>query len=193
MWMKFMLQTSATRDTADAVKVSLLDKKPNDDGKDFTYQYNFKIQTNGFPLGDVAKFPFSEKVKYWAGIFKSSLGEVYMDKANSDMGLCLLMRVLYLYGALPAALGTDECMEWRKRNAPNETFTNFFAEKAKDPKIKDDPALLRRFQTAQAKLQVLLEESAAATPERGDYILAAGPGDPAGKASWLSNSGWTSR
>jgi hypothetical protein len=162
-WVEFILGSSSTRSTEDSVKVSFLDKIPDKTDKSkFTYQYNISIGTSGYPMGAVTEFPFSDSVKYWTRIFESpAIKEVYSNKANSDMGLCLLMRVLYLHGTLPASMGEDSELTWRKRSPPDDNFTAFFAKKADDPLIKNNSALMQRFQTAQAKLQVILETSAA--------------------------------
>lgn len=158
---RFMLEASTTRDTGDAVRVSLVEKKPTADGKDFKYEHNLRVQTNGFPMGNAADYPFSFKTRYWTRVVRGSLGEVYVNKDNSDMGLCLLIRLLYLYGPLPSTMAAGQDLPWRKRTPPDATFDAFFAARGDDAAIKDDPALRERLTAAQARLRVLLEESAA--------------------------------
>jgi hypothetical protein len=157
----FLLDASTTRDARESVKVNVLDKNRNADGKGFTYQYNLKVQTNGYPLGPATDYPHSFKVKYWARVVRSSLKEVYLNKDNSDMGLCLLIRLLYLYGTLPASMGDGQELPWRKRSPPDATFDAFFDRRASEDGFKNDPGLLERLQRSQARLRILLEESAA--------------------------------
>ena len=80
------------------------------------------------------------------------------------MGLCLLMRTLYLYGTLPATLGGGQKLRWRDRKPPAPEFHHFFAERAK--LIGENPELQDRLTAVQTKLQILLEETAA-SPHSG--------------------------
>lgn len=125
-----------------------------------TYHYDIQIETSGYRMGPVAKYPFSDSVKYWVDVFHSSLGEAYVNKPNADMGLCHIMRTVYLLGTLPASLGKDDELTWRKRVAPGDDFAAFFAKKAADPALEFDPSLGMRMTAAQVKLQVILEETA---------------------------------
>jgi hypothetical protein len=168
-WIKFLIDASSTRDVANSLKAEMLTrdkiavKSPIGlfpDIVTFTYRYDINIQTMGYPMGPVDKFPFSESVKYWTGVVKFSLGEAYVSKPNADMGLCHIIRTIYLFGTLPATLGSDADLVWRKRTAPDESFAAFFAKKGEDPALKDNEAQRKRFQTAQLKLQVILEETA---------------------------------
>jgi len=152
-----MLAAASTRPASDAVDVRLVElvkKKPEDKNR-------LGIGTNGSPLGPVADFRLSQRVRYWAGVIHNPLEECVVLKANSDMGLCQLVRLLYRYGSLPEALGADADLTWRRRKPPDETFTAFFAARAADPAVAGDADLLRRLQTAEAKLRIILEESAA--------------------------------
>ena len=158
----FMLQVAPTRSTSNAVGVQILDrakKKPED--KDLSYIYRPSLRTSGSPLGPVTAFRLSERTKYWTGVFHNPLKECVVLKANSDMGLCQLVRLLYRYGTLPSTLGADSDLTWRTRTAPDETFAQYFAGKAQDPVFSNDAALRERLQTAETKLRTILEESAA--------------------------------
>jgi len=163
-WIKFLMDVSSTRDVADAVKTKMFTQILNKD-KSITYRYDdindIQIEAPGYPMGPVGKFPFSESIKYWTGVMKNSLGEVYVSKANSDMGLCLIMRTIYQLGTMPATLGADTDLVWRKRTPPGDDFAAFFAKKAEDPALKDNDDLRTRLQEAQSKLQTILEETAA--------------------------------
>jgi hypothetical protein len=160
-WVRELLGISISRDPSDAVKVSILDQNRNADGKGFTYAYNPKVKTNGYPLGNAVDYPHSFKVKYWTRVVRSALKEVYVNKENSDMGLCLLIRVLYLFGTMPETFGDGQELPWRKRSAPPAQYDAYFDRRASDDAFKNDAALLGRMRAAQARLRVLLEESAA--------------------------------
>jgi hypothetical protein len=160
-WVRLFLQFSTTTSTGDSCKARILKKNESPDGKSHTYVDDINIATPGYPMGPVDKFPFSESVKYWTKVVKSSLDECYVNKQNADMGLCSIMRTIYLLGTLPSALGSDEDFKWRKRAFPADAFATNFDKRAADPMLKDNEGLRTRFQTGRAKLQILLEESAA--------------------------------
>jgi hypothetical protein len=171
-WIKVMIEASSAYNTADSLTARMLTQieKPPDPSVPlrlqmfkipYTYKYEISIQTPGSPMGPVESYRFSDPLKYWSGIVKHALGEVYVNKPNADMGLCLVMRIVYLLGALPATLGTEADLTWRKRSAPDDNFTSFFAKMGEDPVLKDDEALRKRFQVGQSKLQAILEETAA--------------------------------
>jgi hypothetical protein len=159
-WIRFLMDVAPTRDLADSFKSKMLTQMWSPDGKSSNYDKGIQVQSNGFPMGPIDKFPFSGAVKYWTNVVKSSLDEAYVSKANSDMGLCSIMRVIYLLGTLPAGLGSDAELTWRSRQAPGADFDAFFAQKTGDDALKGDDALRGRLQVAQAKLRVILEESA---------------------------------
>ena len=159
-WIKFMLESAPTRNTADALQAKFLSLRTNSD-KSTTYVYDWQVQTAGYPMAPVDLFPFSENLKYWKTILKPSLGEVYVNKPNADMGLCHIIRTVYLFGTLPPTLGSDADLTWRKRPVPDAAFGTFFGTRSDDPALKDNPDLQARFQQAQVRLRVLLEESAA--------------------------------
>ena len=157
---KTMIELSSMRSVADSLKSKMLTQPLGPDGKTRTYQYDIQIQTSGFPMKPVDQFPFSESVKYWMDVLHLSLGEVYVSKPNADMGLCHIMRTVYLLGTLPSTLGKDDELTWRKRPVPDDNFAAFFTKKSDDPRLKDDPALKERLLAAQAKLKAILEETA---------------------------------
>ena len=132
-------------------------EKPED--KEAKYTYRFSIATNGSPMGPVANFRLSERVKYWSGVIHHSLKECVALKPNSDMGLCQLVRLLYRYGTLPQGMGATATSPGAGELPPDETFSRFFAERA--TAIGDDAELRRRFQVAETKLRIILEETAA--------------------------------
>jgi len=166
-WIKGLLETSLTRNTSDTIKVSFLDKeivKKKVLSLEISYEkdkYNIKVETYGYKFNDISAYPFSHAVKYWVNSCHNSLLEVYLNKDNSDMGLCLIMRALYLYGTLPATMGTDEQLGWRKRQLPGSAFQEFFSKKKDDPLIKNNTDLQYRLLKVQIKLQTLLEQTAA--------------------------------
>lgn len=158
----FMLDVRATRPTSDAVGVRILDlRKKNKDDERASYVYEPSLRTSGSPMGPVTAFPFSDRVEYWTGVFHDPLRECVTLKADADMGLCQLVRMLYRYGTLPAGLGADSDLTWRTRKAPDDTFDRFLAARAEDPTIANDPALQQQLHTAGAKLRIILEETAA--------------------------------
>lgn len=102
----------------------------------------------------------SNSVSYWINSCGNQIKEVYVHKSESDMGLCSLMRTLYLYGTLPSTFDVS----WRNRKFSEkdtpEKFTkfhDFFQAKAK--LAGDDNDLQQRLTTLKTKLQILLEET----------------------------------
>ena len=111
---------TSVRSVDQAVKVQLLDlRKDKSEDKEAKYHYQFSIETNGSPMGPVANYRLSERVKYWSGVIHDSLMECVALKPNSDMGLCQLVRVLYRYGTLPESMRVDGDPKWRRRAAPD--------------------------------------------------------------------------
>ena len=154
-----MLMATSVRSVDQSVKVRLLDlRKDKPEDKEAKYHYQFSIETNGSPMGAVANYRLSERVKYWSGVIHDALMECVALKPNSDMGLCQLVRVLYRYGTLPELMRVDGDPKWRRRAAPDETFNRFFAARA--TAIGDDVELERRFHVAETKLRIILEETA---------------------------------
>jgi hypothetical protein len=155
-----MLAAAPTRRAGDSVDVKLLElakNKPED--KRASYSFWFSVATNGSPMGRVAAFPLSERVKYWCGAIHDSLKECVALKPNSDMGLCQLVRILYRYGTLPQSLGSDGDLTWRRRLRPDDTFTKFVGQRM--DAVATDADLRQRLQVAATKLRIILEETAA--------------------------------
>jgi hypothetical protein len=156
-----LLLTSLTHNTGDALKVRMLTDVKSADGKSSKYQYDLQVETAGSPMAPVAQYSLCESVRYWAEVVRHPLGEVYVNKANADMGLCMVMRIVYMLGTLPATLGNDSELKWRKRKPPGDEFSAFFKKRSEDPGLRDNEKLQKRFQAGQAKLQIILEEVAA--------------------------------
>jgi hypothetical protein len=159
----YTLQTAeSARPASDAVQVRVLElymKDPND--KTATWRYRPSIQTSGYAMGPVTAFPLSDKVKYWTGVMFNAMKEASVLKANSDMGNCQLVRLLYRYGPIRDTLGTDAQLAWRVRLAPDARFVAYFDKKAKDPRISTDASLQQRLAAARAKLEIILTGAAA--------------------------------
>ena len=153
-WVQDLLKDSLAKNSSDAIKVSFLDTSSE------PWKFKIKIQTPASPsLIDLDNYSFSDGVKYWINTSINPLEEIFVNKADSDMGLCLVMRALYLYGTLPLNLGDGQKLRWRDRKPPTTSFYNFFAQKTK--LIKDNPDLQDRILALETKLQILLEETAA--------------------------------
>jgi len=128
--------------------------------------FTFKCQ--GFV--SVKDYPHSHSVKYWTDAWIGKLREVYVNKSESDMGLCLVMRTLYLYGTLNSSSFVDKDIRWRKRSEQLKTYTapfnSFFDEKTalidklNEKEDKEDWKI--RLTRVKNKLMVLLQETAAA-------------------------------
>lgn len=154
-----MLSAAPTRPAGREVDVRLIEltrKKPEDERA--TYSFRLSIATNGSAMGPVADYALSERVKYWCGVFNDSLKECVALKPNSDMGLCQLVRLLYRYGTLPAEMGSDRDLTWRRRLPPDDTFHRFVEQRI--AAVGDDADLRRRLQVAETKLRIILEETA---------------------------------
>jgi hypothetical protein len=160
-WVRLFLDNSTKTSTAASLAVRMLEDRPNPGGKGSAYQYDIRVATPGYAMGPIDKMPFSDSIKYWTGAFKKSLGECYVNKANADMGLCTIMRAVYLLGTLPATFGSDDDIKWRKRSYSAETFASFFDQRAADEGLKDKPDQQTRLALTRTKLQIILEESAA--------------------------------
>ncbi|HEY4093466.1 MAG TPA: hypothetical protein VGN46_18295 [Luteibacter sp.] len=153
-----ILSATSARPASDAVKVRLLDlfkDKPQD--KSAKYHYVPSIATNGAAMGPVETFALSARVGYWTRAFLDSQRECIVLKPNSDMGLCQLVRLIYRYGTIPDGVGAEP--GWRHRLPPDDTYRAFMQERVKV--IGDDTDLLARFEKAEVKLRIILEESAA--------------------------------
>jgi hypothetical protein len=159
--LELMAGFETQRSAGDAVKVRLLSivKKPNED--EASYAYEPAIRIGGAPMTPVAAYKGSRKAPYWTGAIVDALRECVVLKANSDMGLCQIVRVLYRYGSLPSTLGTDDKLTWRTHPFPAEDFDAFFAAKAADPALKGNATLERRLVVGRERLRAVLETAAA--------------------------------
>ncbi|MER7335226.1 MULTISPECIES: hypothetical protein [unclassified Micromonospora] len=157
-WVEHFLTESLKNDPK--VKVQFLAQNPKEKGG-LTYSYSISVETNGYPLRDADAYPFSHKVKYWKRVIDSTVKEVYVNKENSDMGLCLLIRMLYLFGTVSQDVTTVDKLRWRTRAAPGPEFEEFFANRAADEYFKKHPDDITRLSDARTKLRKILEASAA--------------------------------
>jgi hypothetical protein len=159
-WIKEALKDSLTINSSDAIKVQFLDTSSE------PWRFSIKIKTPAHPsfkeLIDPSlkeqTDPFPDGVRYWIDTSLNPIEEIFINKADSDMGLCLIIRTLYLYGTLPANFGEGKKLQWRDRKPPAPDFYHFFARKAKP--ITDNPDLQDRITAVETKLQIMLEESA---------------------------------
>jgi len=160
-----LIEQSLEQNSSQFVKVEFL----SDDGGKSTF--DLKIETAGFPLNAISAYTLSGSLPYWAGAY--NLKEIYVNAANADLGLCLLMRAVYLYSNLPTSFAKNNTVRWRTSRSstglPNATFLAFFSRQADDSLVKSDPQLTERLTTVEAKLAILLQLSAAnpccASPE----------------------------
>jgi hypothetical protein len=155
-----MLTGISSRRVGDTVSVRLLElRKDKPEDAEEKYFYQLSLATASSAMGQVEDFSLSSRTKYWAKVFHDPLRECLVLKSESDMGQCLLVRMCYRYGPLPAGLGTDADLTWRRRKGPDETFTQFLADRA--TALGDDAEAQRRLLVAGTKLRIILEESAA--------------------------------
>lgn len=131
----------------------------------------------------------SFKVRYWSKVINDSLKEVYVSKPDSDMGLCLLIRMLYLFGTIPPTVTpdragrpgggwSDQSPPWRKRTLAEDPravgavgefdnffaadeFNAFFSQLATDQYFKDNKDNRARLHELTTKLRILLHTNAA--------------------------------
>ena len=118
--------------------------------------YKIQIATVDVQMKELWKYPHSENAKRWGYAFDAS--EIYLNWENSDMGLCTLMRALYLYGNLPAEWQDHELFTWREIAIAGKTYEEFVA--GKITQAGDNADLVKRIQTASSHLKVLLELNA---------------------------------
>ena len=144
-----MLEAAPARDASGSLKVQMLTLKTNPD-KSTTYTKEIHIQTAGYAMAPLDQFPYSGNLKYWIGVLKSSLDEAYVNKPNADMGLCHIMRTMYLFGTLPADFGSDADLTWRKRGVPDDAFATFFDLKRAIPSSKTIPTYSSVFRKRKA-------------------------------------------
>lgn len=157
-----MQAAESARPAGDAIQVRILDQyKKNPTDQTLTWRFLPSIATSGYAMGPVTAFPLSQKVKYWTGVMFNEMKEASILKANSDMGNCQLTRLLYRYGPIRDALGSDAQLTWRVRNPPDATFFAYFDAKAKDPRLSSDQGLQQRLAAARTKLTIILTSAAA--------------------------------
>ncbi|PXX58758.1 hypothetical protein DFR70_11393 [Nocardia tenerifensis] len=159
------LRLTTTGDAAGRVQAQFLSTVEVLDDKRVprpAYRFGIRIGTAGRQVDDVEKYPHSEMVKYWLRVVDNPVKEVFANKENSDMGLCHLIRMVYLFGTLPAKLAGGDKPPWRRRpDLDTETFDEFFAHRAADDGIAGDTEVLARLRAAQEKLRIVLAESRA--------------------------------
>jgi hypothetical protein len=146
------MQQTLSSNPSKFIKVSFLGEQ---EGK-ITWEQ--KILTASFPyegLKKVENYNSSGIFSYWSKVF--DLKDIYLNVKNSDMGLCILMRAIYLFGTLPPTLGTDDQLVWRKRQAPDDQYQKFLAEIAQDESISNNPEQTKEFKEVSSKLTSLLE------------------------------------
>jgi hypothetical protein len=131
------------------IKVSFLKK---DTEKWVFDNEQIKIETNSYN-GNLKDYKGSKNVLYWLKAF--DLREIYLNAENSDMGLCILLRSLYLYGNLPQSFGEEKDLKWRIYTSGNkEKFEEFFAIKVEG--LADDDPLKQQIISIKFKLEAIL-------------------------------------
>jgi hypothetical protein len=147
------LEQSLKQSTAGKIKVRFLSREG------YTYRWGINVETNGSTAANAADYPFSHKARYWTRVIDSTVKEVYVNKENSDMGLCLLIRMLYLFGTIGSHVEADK-LRWRKRSKPAPEFEEFFNNRAADEYFKTRPEEMTRLSDARTRLKTILEVSA---------------------------------
>lgn len=118
------------------------------------YIWNLKVGIPGIPQKPIREYDATHKrISSWLKSY--NLQNIYLNASDSDMGLCLIMRSLYLYGPLP-----DLAPLWRKRDYSVETLDSFFRHQW-NVSLRNDPAVSARLEIAQTKLKILLDVNAA--------------------------------
>ena len=149
--------TWKTTNTSKAVKVRFWEEPKPDD----KYKFSLNVNIKGSGYKPISKISFKNLLNYWCQCFNNSILEVCVNKPDSDMGLCFIMRTLYLYGTLPEDFRTnDEIKVDRKRALNFEIFDKFFDELTKKMHIdvgKDD--FKGKVNKVRWKLKALLKQS----------------------------------
>jgi hypothetical protein len=159
-----LIDHSLTRSPSNHVKVGFW----GEDGDKTTF--DVKISTATFGPKPLHEYPNSF-AKYWGTAF--DLKDICLNAANSDMGLCILIRAFYLYAALPASAvwkrngGLAEPrfpsaweVPWRVRVEPGEAFNEFLKQRG-DKTLLKALKLEAKFEEVTQKLRILLELNAA--------------------------------
>ncbi len=164
-WIQKMVELSADGSTRPSATVSFLRERPDKSGWDFDVLLSTHVASSPGRLsyyGRAVHFPYSAKVRYWSRVVEASMRDVYASKPDSDMGLCLLIRMLYLFDTLPPEWNSAD---WRKRKSETEKFSGqtefnvFFDAREQDfVAAKND---IGRLRAARHRFTVLLEELAA--------------------------------
>jgi hypothetical protein len=149
------LSSVAARQRA-MVSIALLDEKK---------KWSVRCGTSGRPPRPLTANPgdpngtFAPKAIYWLKLLDNPLREVFTLKANSDMGLTHIVRVLYRYGTLPLTF-PRESIRWRKRVFDDQQQAILLAalEARSAGLVKSEKARLAR---EYAELAALLHENAA--------------------------------
>lgn len=158
------IRRALEKTTTDGVS-SLVRTRPEAIPNPFVYDnmpshwYNTKVTKLGGEFVDAESF--SSRLKYWTRAVRNAQLEVYLNKENSDMGLCHLIRMLYLFGTMPAKLSPEDELPWRKRAEPGKDFDKFFKDRAGHDYFAKDEDRKARLERATAKLRIILTQSAA--------------------------------
>lgn len=179
-WIKNILERSLNPRLPDG------SKKPNLTIVEFMnpsnepWLFNIKILTPTYqPLQDLSNYTHSDSVKYWIDACNSKLKEIYVNKSESDMGLCLVMRALYLYGTLDSKAFEGKDIRWRNRNKLldnySSSFFDFFDQQAQLIEVHPSTILEKdkwkdRIETVKTKLKILLQETGA-SPRSGSICF----------------------
>ncbi|MEY2461500.1 MAG: hypothetical protein QOG30_3330, partial [Acidimicrobiaceae bacterium] len=139
-------------------RVKLFDQTPDDD-EDAKVKVKFAfaphlVDSNPYRL--TLDLGGGRDFGYWGAVLHDALNEVACLKENSDMGLCQVVRILYLHGILPSTIGSDKDLRWRTRTLPADEFAAFVQGRA--AAAGPDKA---RVEKATARLRTILEVTAA--------------------------------
>lgn len=145
-----------TWDRSDKMEVSFMTKQENGDNR-----FDLKWSAGPPPAlpRDAHKF-IDNQAWHWCGMHK--LNKLYLSNADSDMGLTLMMRTLYLHAPLPASFSRERILEWRKREYDPEKFRAFYFNMYATDEVKGGSRdLLEALRIVREKLKVLIEVHAA--------------------------------
>ncbi|MEV6276721.1 hypothetical protein [Nocardia sp. NPDC051832] len=137
-----------------------LGKIPNPYADSPSHRFNAKVTVP--PAADpVDAEAFSGRMRYWSLAVHYPLAEVYVSKENSDMGLCQLIRMLYLFGTMPAHIPLEKHKRWRERSFPVAEFDEFFGSRAGSTYFTEANTENRaaRLDSARRRLRIIMAES----------------------------------
>lgn len=157
--LRLVMQYSISRRSENTIKTTFVNRSAD------PWKFNIKIDTPAYRYNDLEHYP-SDSVKYWISTVASeprdkginTLRDILVNKHDSDMQVCLVMRALYLFGTLPDPFKKYEEFNWRNRQKPGEDFSDFFAEKARQ--IGNNPLWQGYLVVIEKKLRIILEETA---------------------------------